>query len=243
MDCEGSSLTILPNNIDSLFRFISLKNNKLLTLSNNPLFWPFLSKLAASHNSITYIVPGTFTYMNNLLELDLSHNNLRDIQVGTFNGLKSLVFLNLLGNKELNGIRSGSFSDLVMLPSLNLSGASIKSIQDYTFLGLDSVIHLDLSNNDINIVLDNAFDGLGKLQHLFLEGNNIKNIRAKAFESLNVLSTLKSNHFKLCCLATHVERSNCEPTKDPISSCEDLMSNNILRVFIWILGMYILKPN
>ncbi len=236
MNCEDGSLTTLPNNIDSSFRYINLNHNKLFTLSNYSLFLPFLAKLSVSHNSITYIAPGTFSYMKNLLELDLSYNRLTEIQVGTFNGLNSLVYLNLLGIEELNDIRPGSFLDLVMLPSLNLSGSSIESIQDMTFLGLDNMINLDLSYNDINLLSDNAFDGIGKLKHLFLEGNRITNVRGKAFQPLNMLHTLKSDYFKLCCLATQVERSNCEPPQDPISSCEDLMNNNILRAFIWILG-------
>ncbi len=239
LNCEDGLLTTFPNNIDSSFKFINLTHNQLYTLSNYSLFLPFLAKLSVSHNFITYIAPGTFSYMKNLLELDLSYNRLTEIQVGTFNGLNSLIYLNLLGNQGLNDIRPGSFSELIMLPSLSLSGSSIESIQDMTFLGLDNMINLDLSYNDINLVSGNAFDGLGKLKHLFLEGNSIKNVRGKAFEPLNMLSTLKSDHFKLCCLATQVERSNCEPPQDPISSCEDLMNNNILRAFIWILGKYL----
>ncbi len=236
MDCEGSSLTMLPNNIDSSFRFINLNHNELLTLPNYSLFLPFLGKCSISHNSITYIAPGSFSYMQNLLELDLSYNRLLTIEVGTFNGLNSLIYLNLLGNKGLQGIWPGSFSGLVMLPSLNLSGFGIESIQDLTFLGLDNLLSLDLSNNAINIISDMAFDGLANVQHLLLEGNSIKSISGKTFKPLNELMALKSDHFKLCCLAPQVERYNCQPPQDPISSCEDLMSNNIQRAFIWILG-------
>ena len=41
--------------------------------------------------------------------------------------------------------------------------------------------------------------------------------------------------FWFCCLASDVPQ--CFPERDEFSSCEDLMSNYVLRVSIWVLGM------
>ena len=50
------------------------------------------------------------------------------------------------------------------------------------------------------------------------------------------LFTLHSefDEFRFCCLARGVEK--CLPEADEFSSCEDLMSNYLLRITIWILG-------
>lgn len=42
------------------------------------------------------------------------------------------------------------------------------------------------------------------------------------------------DEFRFCCLARDVQQ--CLPEPDEFSSCEDLMSNYLLRITIWILG-------
>jgi len=44
-----------------------------------------------------------------------------------------------------------------------------------------------------------------------------------------------TDEFRFCCLARHVE--SCLPPRDEFSSCEDLMSNLVLRVCVWVLGV------
>ena len=44
-----------------------------------------------------------------------------------------------------------------------------------------------------------------------------------------------TDEFRFCCLARHVEF--CLPPPDEFSSCEDLMSNLVLRVCVWVLGV------
>ncbi len=43
------------------------------------------------------------------------------------------------------------------------------------------------------------------------------------------------DEFRFCCLAKYVP--SCTPARDEFSSCEDLMSNLVLRICIWILGV------
>ena len=58
-----------------------------------------------------------------------------------------------------------------------------------------------------------------------------------------LLSFRTTDEFRFCCLARHVE--TCYPAPDDLefSSCEDLMSNAILRVCIWVLGVVALVGN
>lgn len=43
-----------------------------------------------------------------------------------------------------------------------------------------------------------------------------------------------TDEFRLCCLVN--PSTKCEPKPDEFSSCEDLMSNLVLRVCVWVLG-------
>ena len=51
-----------------------------------------------------------------------------------------------------------------------------------------------------------------------------------------------TDEFQFCCLAPP-GISTCLPEPDEFSSCEDLMSNYVLRVSIWVLGMVSLVGN
>ncbi|CAG2173986.1 unnamed protein product [Oppiella nova] len=52
-----------------------------------------------------------------------------------------------------------------------------------------------------------------------------------------------TDEFRFCCLARHVETCYPAPESLEFSSCEDLMSNSILRVCIWVLGVVALVGN
>ncbi len=174
--------------------------------------------------------------MRNLIVLDLSFNQLTEIRVGILQGLELLQELHLIGNQIMN-IEPLSFSHLKSLPVLKLSGMKIQALDDFVFKGLATVLVVDLSNNIISTVSDDAFTGMDNLVEMYLQDNPLKVIKAISFRPLMQLTQLESSHFKLCCMAVQVLRENCYPPQDPISSCEDLMNNNILRTFIWILGI------
>lgn len=50
-----------------------------------------------------------------------------------------------------------------------------------------------------------------------------------------------TDEFRLCCLAREVKV--CLPPADEFSSCEDLMSNLVLRVCVWVLASVAILGN
>ncbi|XP_068233656.1 G-protein coupled receptor GRL101-like [Palaemon carinicauda] len=50
-----------------------------------------------------------------------------------------------------------------------------------------------------------------------------------------------TDEFRFCCLARQVKK--CSPPPDEFSSCEDLMTNTVLRICAWILGTVALSGN
>lgn len=58
--------------------------------------------------------------------------------------------------------------------------------------------------------------------------------RLHSLTSTSFLYISEVDEFRFCCLARDVQQ--CLPEPDEFSSCEDLMSNYLLRITIWILG-------
>ncbi len=237
LDCQSKSFNNFPSDLDNMARMINLNNNFISSVTNGSLYFPYLAKLLISTNTIFHIKPGTFIHLNNLLVLDLSHNHLTELFEETFIGLSALVQLVLVGNKGIKVIEPGSFLGLYNIHALSLSHMHLTQIHDFMFRGLKNVEALDLSYNAISDVLPEAFGGLSNLKHINLINNAVKKISKAALLGVPSLTSLQSDHFRLCCLAEQLSPENCYPPQDPISSCEDLMNNEVLRVSIWILGM------
>ncbi len=235
INCRGRQLNSLPIKIPLAVKRVDLSINSIKELRRYDC--PSLVKLNFSRNLLQQLNNGTFDYMGNLMELDISFNNITHLSPFIFHGLVSLKILILTGNQNLHTIHPNAFQGLYNLPSLDLSGLAIHELGDHIFEGLSNVTSLLLTDNYLSYISELSFSGLEKLEQLHLTGNKIKTIKRATFYELPALKSLSSDQFMLCCLASQVERENCFPEQDPISSCEDLMQNSILRAFIWILGV------
>ncbi|CAD5123495.1 DgyrCDS11838 [Dimorphilus gyrociliatus] len=199
--------------------------------------FPFLTKLNLSHSNIHFLEEYSFTKTPNLFSLDLSWNSIERLSSNTFRGLGRLQELVLTGNRNLRIIDPYSFNGLNSLPNLYLSGLNIEKLPDNSFQGLNSLKVLDLANNRLESIFDNSFFGLSNLQELDLSDNDIGAANSKTFAPLSQLIKLTSDEFRFCCLSPQVDKSNCKPAADAISSCNDLMRENYLRAFLWIFGL------
>ncbi|XP_038053125.1 uncharacterized protein LOC119725675 [Patiria miniata] len=202
--------------------------------------FPYLANLDIPHNGIREIPSGIFKNSTNLLKLSLAFNQIHHLEQHTFQGLRRLVFLNLTGN-PLTLIDRGAFIDLNVLPSLELSDLPIDTLVEEMFQGLDSLENLSLYGSSLVNIEPRAFVGLGNLNMLDVRHTSIQNVAENMFLGLDRLQTLFSDRYVFCCLIGDIEE--CTPPPDQFSSCEDLMRNNILRTFIWILGISSLLGN
>ncbi|XP_022107210.1 uncharacterized protein LOC110988203 [Acanthaster planci] len=199
-----------------------------------------LAELDLSGNGIDVLKPGMFKKQNNLYKLVLADNNIRKLENGTFEGLHRLQFLNLTGN-PLAEIASGAFLDVVTLPILDLGYLQLRHLQPGVFKGLDSVEALNVGHNPLVAVDRGAFDGLEKTSTLDIRQTEISKVDPLMFQGLDSIQTVYADKYLYCCLLSDIH--NCEAPMDELSSCEDLMRNPILRVFIWILGFSALVGN
>ncbi|XP_052762517.1 G-protein coupled receptor GRL101-like isoform X2 [Mya arenaria] len=259
MHCEDRALQRLPYDLsrEDITKFHMARNAINITSS----MFDELSKLVyldLNDNGILHIPDGSFKSLWRLITLKLEDNAIEVISNGTFQGLTYLRTMYLGGNK-IREIASYGFIGLSHLHALNLSYQAIKRLHQNTFSGLRNVRTLNLSHNEIGYIEEGAFNGLTSLLTLDLSYNRIGTVKANTFNGLRYLELLDisnnvidiiedsvfdglisledliTDEFRFCCAAKMV--GNCLPEPDEFSSCTDLMSNYVLRVSIWILGL------
>ncbi|XP_072014299.1 G-protein coupled receptor GRL101-like [Amphiura filiformis] len=94
------------------------------------------------------------------------------------------------------------------------------------------------------MLLNATFDGLSSLQFLDIRGTLIKRPTPEIFQALHQLDALYSDKYVFCCMVRDLASvTECLPEPDQFSSCEDLMRSQVLRIFMWILGISALLGN
>ncbi|KAH9415854.1 hypothetical protein DERP_000348 [Dermatophagoides pteronyssinus] len=218
INCSGQSLLTIPGSIeDQILRMILNGNQLGLNLTLN-----------------------MFNRFDRMHMIDLSNNQIQFIPPGLFRKLWKLRILHLRKNL-VEVIESYTFTGLPNLGTLSLNGNRIRLIREHAFSGLASLKTFDLSYNQINELPDGVFSGLSSVISIDLRGNKIKSVGSKAFQGMNALKQITFDEFRFCCLVRHVKQ--CYPEPNEFSSCEDLMSNTILRICIWCLGSIALIGN
>ncbi|XP_007954153.1 relaxin receptor 2, partial [Orycteropus afer afer] len=165
--------------------------------------------------------------------LDLEGNRIQYLTNGTFLACSSLTVL-FLPRNQIDSVPEKAFSSLTNLGELNLSNNLITELPPHVFNDLELLQKLNLSSNPLSHVHKNQFESLQHLQSLDLERIAIPNINTHMFQSMKNLSHIYFKNFQYCSYAPHVRI--CMPLTDGISSYEDLLANDILRVFVWIMA-------
>ena len=251
LDLSYNKLVTLYRNVFyglNRLKTLNLKGNYLLeTLGNNTSFFdgvPHLAELILSNCSLEHINNMTFYLLSNLTVLDLSYNKLVTLYRNVFYGLNRLTTLNLKGNYLLETLEAGTFLSLTNVKGLDIVGTKIVRLKPDTFKGLDQLQYLNISRNKITIVDKDCFSGLTNLIDLDISFNNIDTFDLEMFATLKRLKKLFTDSYIFCCIKPLlVKDENCEPKKDAFSSCSDLMTNDILRIFLWIIGIAALTGN
>ena len=248
LSAKCQNVTVVEDLFDNtttsvIFRKLDLSHNRLdqALLSFHKLH--YLTELLLSQCHITDVPSLLFAPLQNLLTLDISFNKIKVLKSNMFDGLSRLENILLIGN-PIEFIENDAFVGLSGLHEVDLSGSKLKLIRPGIFEGLTNIALLNLSYNLIEIVLDDSFQYLGKLNKLDLQSNKITSFQAGIFNSLDSLTALYTDSFTFCCVRPDtVTESNCYPQPNEFSSCEDLMRQDVLRAFLWIIGLLALTGN
>ncbi|XP_076437604.1 G-protein coupled receptor GRL101-like [Babylonia areolata] len=236
MDCQHRNLTHLPyfHPGKEPFSQFYLTGNRLQLTADTFLEVSRMTILDLSNNSLKELPVGCFKNQWRLVSLNLEDNQLTKLQKGTFRGLSNLKTL-FLGGNPIHTVEPGAFVGLASLTSLDLSYHRLTVLRQNNFVGLRNLRLLNVSHNQVASVGNGTFSGLDALLTLDISSNKIVSVEKNVFHGMEKLHTLYTDGFWFCCLAGPVPK--CFPEPDEFSSCEDLMSNHVLRISIWVLGM------
>lgn len=251
--CSCSGSVLICHNVDlrSVFesaspivRKVDLSHSKFPENSFLIPQYQFAAEMIFHNCSIKLLPSFSFLNMTNMLYLDLSYNLIERLLANTFFGLVKLKRLDIDGNNLLSAIEPMTFRSLQHIQTLDITGSKLKVVEDDAFVGLGSLLFLNLSRNKIHTIKNNGFNGLNSLQNMDFTRNKVQIFSLSIFSPLEMLKYLKTDYFLFCCLKpVSVSEENCYPKMDEFSSCSDLMRNDILRVFLWIIGVCALIGN
>lgn len=180
---------------------LTLSNNQFEIISEDTFpKMPNIKVLNLRRISTILINPRAFDPLKfpNLRILLLSGNNLPGIHLRHISN-QQLIFLDLSFNKGTNfnpmyfEIDRGAFLDCKALRVLNLGFNRMKSIFDYTFMGLENLRMLNLENGTIFHMGAGTFKPLKHLEVLNLANNPLtanQNLSSETFNGLNELKML-----------------------------------------------------
>ncbi|XP_041429844.1 nyctalopin-like [Xenopus laevis] len=194
IQCDETGLRNLPPDLPASAVSLNLAGNLLQVLTFNAFTSvPLLEILCLSHNSLTFLYPGSFIALINLRELNLSKNTrLTYLHAYTFRGLLHLLSLDL-SHCNIFEIHPLVFSPLLSLENLDLGFNKMRYISQ-AFRKLQNITSLSLENNHIEAIGRNSFRYQQALRDLNLRRNRIWVIQSEAFNQLKKLNVLNLGH-------------------------------------------------
>ncbi|CAG5127683.1 unnamed protein product [Candidula unifasciata] len=172
--------------------------------------------------------------LGTIRRMDLSYNDITNISANSiFRCMTNLYDLNLSHNEKLVSLQGIEY-EISKVKYLDLSYTGLAFLSELTFSFLKDVKLLNLRQTRIT---DVRFLPPTTIEILDLRDTLVNNLPyADMFKHVVVSVHLRTDSFKLCCPQLHNASTNissCSFTKDPFSSCADLMSKFALRIILW----------
>ncbi|XP_066277461.1 G-protein coupled receptor GRL101-like [Branchiostoma lanceolatum] len=204
-----------------------------------------------------------------LRKLDASNARLMEIELAVKNDVNGTALQNetlldlsnfkllgelILRNTSLHYIGNSTLEALANLYYLDLSFNEISTLEGQPFKYLRRLEFLDLSANKIFSVDNGAFmlapdpsdpTATSKLVNLRLQDNQITEFGPGMFDGLTELSELHSDSYLFICVAlTQTKQLDTfSPQPNELSSCEDLIARQGLRVVMWTFASFAILGN
>ncbi|XP_075449302.1 relaxin receptor 2 [Ascaphus truei] len=221
--------------------FSHLRQLKWLILDENPIMkispelftgLESLVFLSMINNSLEELPPKLCAQMPLINWMDFEGNHLKTLHDSNFLTCDKLTVLFLRDN-QIGLVEENTFSSLRSLAEIDLSNNLITEVPLSSLKDLKDLQKLNLGYNPLSLCVD-QFEGLQQLQSLGLEKIEIPNIGTRMFQPMRNLSHIYFKKFRYCSYAPHVRV--CTPLTDGLSSFENLLASNVLRVFVWVIA-------
>ena len=259
-DVPQGTLTGLVN-----LKSLSLSQNKLNVLHGG-LFKDqhHLVFLALDHNKLKTLPLEVFQGLEQLIQLYLHGNELVELNSGLFDGLVNLRVLLLYSNR-LVALGDTLFSDLTTLnvlvisynqltrfPSLDgmksldtiyLSTNQLTNLDFEIFKDARRLSKIDLSSNNLLEIPD--IQHLSRLSFLDLQDNPLTKLNLDTFSMLpSQPMVLYVDQHEICeCYVSGNTSCSAADDRSPYLSCDRLLSDKVLAVMMWLIGLNALCGN
>ena len=202
----------------------------------------YLIHLNISSCEIFNIPANMFSEMKNLMVIDLSWNHLSNLPSHLFANQSRLKTLKLSNNLELLTVQTEAFAGLNAIRQLSLNYLRIERISQNAFATLQ-LEYLDMSQNVIQEIEDNAFATLS-VETLTLHKTKIGVFSGELFTGIVYINLLVTDAHKFCCVKPYfMTAKQCLPSENHVSSCSDLLRNEVLRPIAWAVGLTAIISN
>ena len=223
---------------------VSLHNNKLTNLSSK-VFKDFykLYTLSLDDNQLTSLENGLFRDLRSSFFLDMSGNKLVELSDKVFTGLRHLEHLDLESN-QLESLGALVFKKLFRLTYLSLAKNKLAHLDYEIFDDIVDVRVIDLSDNRLRTLPN--IKNLPCIYLLKLEKNSLTWLAKDSFSGLSGLELYVDQHEICECFIINTRlnvRCSALQNRSPYLTCERLLSDKVLMVFIWIIAINALAGN
>lgn len=222
---------------------LNLYQNQLTTLSDG-LFASLNSLiiLFLTHNKLSTLDQDSFQGLHNLQLLTLGYNQLVSIPAGLFRGMHSLGGLGLKSNR-IRDLHADAFKDLINLDTLTLQRNNLERVDANLFQNTVKLSSINLGDNRLQNIPN--INHLKMLRSVFLEGNDLQEIHSReAFSNLPDSVILYVNQHEICeCYVPGNVTCSASFDRSPYLLCDRLLSDRVLVVMIWLIGINALCGN
>ena len=219
---------------------LSLHTNRLMTLPVNLLNGLYdLAHLYLNINQLVALHANVFKDLKSLQVLILESNLLSSIHVHAFRGLSNVNVI-VMNNNQLQRLQPGVFADLVDLNTLGLSNNLIEWLDKNIFETTTNLTSINLFSNRLKDIPN--IKTLTHLGYFNLWNNALTDVTHDSFVGLPESSVLYVNQHEICeCYVS--SRCSAADNRSPYLTCDRLLSDRVLMIMMWIIGLNALFGN
>ena len=217
-------------------------DNQIVTLDESLLNeLNSLELLRLAYNHLVILNRNLFKGLLNIIFISLHNNLLDSLPTGIFHGFTNLEELYLSFNL-FNSLKADVFHDLVNLHTLTLRGNNLKHMDPSLLQSMTKLNFLSLQYNRLqNVPIINH---LTELELISLDGNDLLEINSGTFSNLQSGATLLVSQHEICeCYVTENITCSASLNRSPYLTCERLLSDRVLVIMIWAIGINALCGN
>ena len=238
---QFENLDNLSNGDLKQLRQLVLYHNQLITLTGSPFQdLSGLTTLQLRGNQMHTLGANVFHGLENLINLFLDLNELQELPSSLFRGLYNLQVLFLIENR-LTTLDSNIFLGLNNLTILILGRNLLSQIGGDVFKDTSKLIFLDLGYNKLTELPNLGY--LTQLTYLNLRSNSLTKLKDSFPSSIQNADILVTQPEICQCYMPPDAICTAFTPQSPFLTCDRLLSNKGLQIFMWIIGTSALCGN